>query len=125
MNYEEINKKFAIFIGGEYLKDEDRWRFNSMMQPCGSSAPNFHEDWNWLNKVRDKIEDINNPIGDYIVCCTGVRTWIRHMPNFYDSTQDEDMFEYNGSICKTSLQAAYKVFNDYIDYHNNLILENN
>ncbi len=118
LNIEKINKKMSIFIGGKYIELENRWKFKCMEQSCGSSVPDFHNDWNWLNKIIDKIET-----HDYMFIIIGFQSKIIYD---YDLIKKDladiiPICENNGNNSKTKIESVYKTCNDFIEYYNNNI----
>lgn len=115
MDRQEDCRLIAEFMGEKlpYKNEQNEWEF--YVQGAGKVSStniedlfrfmgyNYHNDWNWLMEVVEKIESL------------GVVVEIRDNVCYIETTP----IDYYSELEETKIQATYKAVVEFIKWHNN------
>lgn len=120
MKTEKSNELIAKFMG--YSKHPDYDGFEIGGDPYHASQLRYHNDWNWLIPVVEKIESIKDKhhgyFGVYINSnsCTIQGTNLR-----LDEPMSNPPIYYGQRVSDTKLNATYEAVFDFIKWYNKQI----
>lgn len=121
-----FNKKCAEFMGWRYVSitsinfPNGTWSDLKNVGHCAEKGLRFHNNWEWIIPVLEKIENIkgldletsNNWIGEWTISLR----YLSYSSTYYVSKKKPRVNE--GQDFRTKKEAIVKTIDDFIDWYN-------